>query len=72
MVTHTNGSYLENQDVTLNSSLAAWYDAREGQRLVVYQEVNQSHLKEFNIDTNQSAWPLSPADERPRAIYHAC
>ncbi|KAK8118452.1 uncharacterized protein PG998_003078 [Apiospora kogelbergensis] len=38
-------TFLQNQDVALNCSLAAWYDPAGRARMVVYQEFEEGHLK---------------------------
>ncbi|KAI1457413.1 hypothetical protein F4805DRAFT_457783 [Annulohypoxylon moriforme] len=50
-------TFLQNQDVSLNCSLAAWYNPDTAERLVIYQEVVEGHLKEFNTVTKQS-WDI--------------
>ncbi|KAL7951068.1 hypothetical protein V8C42DRAFT_308426 [Trichoderma barbatum] len=53
-VTGHTATYLPNGDIRLNSSLAAYYNTKTGQRFIIYQEVNQNHLKEYNISNGQS------------------
>jgi len=50
-------TFVPNQDVTNNCSLAAYYDTTKKQRLVIYQEVSEGHLKEFNVNLKQS-WDI--------------
>lgn len=50
-------TFLQNQDVGLNCSLAAWYNPTTKERLVIYQEMEEGHLKEFNAVTKQ-AWDI--------------
>lgn len=57
MTQHT-ATYLPNGDIRLNSSLAAYYNTKNGHRYVIYQEVNQNHLKEFDITSGQSTFPF--------------
>ncbi|KAI0890542.1 uncharacterized protein GGS22DRAFT_151188 [Annulohypoxylon maeteangense] len=54
-------TFLQNQDVTLNCSLAAWYNPTTYERLVIYQEMVEGHLKEFNTVTRQS-WDIDGTD----------
>ncbi|KAM0444423.1 hypothetical protein ACHAO4_010176 [Trichoderma viride] len=53
-LTQHTATYLPNGDIRLNSSLAAYYNTKNGHRYVIYQEVNQNHLKEFDITSGQS------------------
>lgn len=46
---------IKHEDVTLNSSLGAWYDTVEKKRYIVYQEVNEGSLKEYNVTEKQRA-----------------
>lgn len=61
--------------MALNCSLAAWYDPAGRARMVVYQEFEEGHLKEFNAVTKQGK-PLSPSlrppSEKPSLLYLAC
>lgn len=53
MVSGNISTFLQNQDVALNCALASWYDPKKKERLVVYQEMEEGHLKEYNIVKKQ-------------------
>ncbi|RYP41836.1 hypothetical protein DL767_000737 [Monosporascus sp. MG133] len=65
LVSGNNSTYLQYQDVSLNSSLAAWYNTKCAQRSVVYQELLQNHLKEFNVTGGQSTDIESTGNAKP-------
>lgn len=54
-------AYRKNQDITLNSSLASWYEPKSDNRFVIYQELDQGHLKEYNVTTNQT-WDIDSTE----------
>ncbi|KAM6478448.1 hypothetical protein HDV62DRAFT_370427 [Trichoderma sp. SZMC 28011] len=53
-LTQHTATYLKNADIKLNSSLAAYVNPTNGHRYVIFQEVNQGHLKEYDINSNQT------------------